>query len=69
MEAELVPRNGLCDRKKKICLSTFFVEIITGVSHMITIHMDNRVVAEGEGNNEGDESEGGESDDGQGECG
>jgi hypothetical protein len=22
--AEIVPRNGLCDRKKKICLSTIF---------------------------------------------
>ncbi len=31
---------------------------------MITIHMDNRVVAEGEADNEGDEGEGGESDDG-----
>jgi hypothetical protein len=31
---------------------------------VITIHMDNRVVAEGEGDNEGDEGKGGESNDG-----
>ncbi len=65
--AEIVPRNDLCDRKKKKCLSTivFFVEIITGVvTYVITIHMNNRVVAEGEGNNKGDKGKGGKSDDG-----
>ncbi len=31
---------------------------------MITIHMDNRVVAEGEGDSEGDEGEGGQGNDG-----
>jgi hypothetical protein len=31
---------------------------------VITIHMDNRVVAEGEGDNKGGKGEGGESNDG-----
>ncbi len=34
------------------------------VTYVITIHMDNRVVVEGKGDNKGDEGEGGESDDG-----
>ncbi len=34
------------------------------VTYVITIHMDNRVVVEGEGDKEGDNGKGGKSDDG-----
>ncbi len=68
--AEIVPRNGFCDRKKKICSSSIFLLRSSRVqSHVITIHIDNRVVAEGKGNSKGNKGKGSKSEESQGKGG
>jgi hypothetical protein len=53
------------ERKKNLLEYYFLLRSSRVYSHVITIHMDNRVVAEeGKGDNEGDEGEGDVSDDG-----
>ncbi len=55
--------------RKKLLEYYFLLRSSRLQSHVITIHMDSRVVAEGEGHSEGDEGEGGESNNGLGEGG